>query len=48
MFALASKVFDGQEGGAGALERQIVSFFTDGLLKDSVRMKLLRENPDTV
>ena len=29
------------------VERQLIGFFVDGLLQDSLKMKLMRDNPNT-
>ena len=48
MFSLASEVFrDQTDGQSAAIDNQMVGFFTDGLIEDRVRMKLLRDNPST-
>ena len=30
------------------MEKQMVAYFVDGLFQDSIKIKLLRNNPDTV
>ena len=48
LLALAEEAFAGQNGGATAIERQLVGFFIDGLAHDYLKMKVMRENPATL
>ena len=44
---LAEEAFAGQEGNA--VERQLIDTFVDGLVNnDQLKMKILRDNPDTL
>ena len=48
LLALAEEAFIGQTGGTTAIERQLVGFFIDGLAHDYLKMKVMRENPNTL
>ena len=47
--SLAAITFRGLVGAGAraAIERQLVSTFVDGLHSDSIRMKIMRDSPDT-
>ena len=40
LFALAQEAFARQQGGLGAVESQMISFFVDGLYHEILKMKL--------
>lgn len=48
LLSLVEEAFAGQPRGVPAIERQIVGFFIDGLLHDYLKMKVMRENPETL
>ena len=49
LLSLAEEAYAGlQEGGAAAIERQLIGFFIDGLAFDYLKMKVMRENPGTL
>ena len=45
LLALGEDAFEGQ--GDAAIQRQLVGYFIDGLSQDYMKMKVMRENPDT-
>ena len=47
LFSLAQEAFASQQGGLAAVENQMIGFFVDGLMYDYLKMKILRENPNT-
>ena len=47
LFAMAQEAFAGQQGGLGAVERQMICFFVDGLYHDFLKMKVMCDNPNT-
>ena len=45
---LARRAYDNvQDGGAAIIDRQLIEFFTDGLIDNSIKLKLLRDIPMT-
>lgn len=46
LLSLAEQAFP--QGGLGPVEMQIVGFFIDGLTQDFLRLRLMRENPNTL
>lgn len=44
LLAIGEDAFDGQD--QGAVQRQLVGYFIDGLFLDSLKLKVMRENPD--
>ena len=48
LLALVEEAFIGQAGGTTAIECQLVGFFIDGLAHDYLKMKVMRENPNTL
>ena len=47
LLTLATDAYEGQDGGLGAADMQLVGFFVDGLAHDFLKMKVMRENPAT-
>jgi len=49
LLSLAEEAYAGvQDGGAAAIERQLIGFFIDGLAFDYLKMKVMRDNPLTL
>lgn len=48
LLALAEEAFAGQPGGLQAVETQLIGFFIDGLAHDYLKMKVMRDNPNTL
>ena len=48
LMGLAQEAFANQAGGLQAVEPQLVGFFTDGLLQDTLKLKVMRDNPNTL
>ena len=48
LLALAEEAFVGQPGGLPAVETQLIGFFIDGLAHDFLKMKVMRDNPNTL
>lgn len=49
LLSLAEEAYAGiPDGGAAAIERQLIGFFIDGLAFDYLKMKVMRENPMTL
>ena len=46
ILSLAEEAYDNQ--GGDAIERQLIDIFVDGLLKDQLKLKILRDQPDTL
>lgn len=46
ILSLAEEAYNNQ--GGGAIERQLIDIFVDGLLNDQLKMKILRDQPDTL
>lgn len=45
LLTLAEEAYLGQPGGIQAVERQLVGFFIDGLLHDTLKLSVMRNNP---
>lgn len=45
LLALGEDAFEGQ--GPEVIQRQLIGYFIDGLLQDFMKMKVMRENPNT-
>ena len=49
LLTIAEEAFPGpNDGNQAVIEGQLIGFFTDGLIHNSLRMKLMRENPKTL
>ena len=46
IMSLAEEAYDNQ--GGDAIERQLTDIFVDGLLNDELKMKILRDQPNTL
>ena len=46
LLSLAEEAYDNQEGDA--VERQLIDIFVDGMTNDQLKMKILRDRPDTL
>ena len=46
ILSLAEDAYDNQ--GGAAVERQLIDIFVDGLVNDQLKMKILRDQPDTL
>ena len=46
LITLSEEAFPGQAGPA--IQRQLIDIFIDGLLEDQLKMKILRDNPNTL
>ena len=46
LLALSEDAFDNQQGPA--VQRQLIDIFVDGLLEDQLKLKVFRENPNTL
>ena len=46
ILSLAEEAYDNQ--GRDAIERQLIDIFVDGLLNDQLKLKILRDQPDTL
>lgn len=46
ILSLAEEAYNNQ--GGNAVERQLIDIFVDGLLNDQLKMKILRDQPDTL
>ena len=46
ILSLAEEAYDNQ--GGDAIKRQLIDIFVDGLLNDQLKMKILRDQPNTV
>ena len=46
LFALSEDAFDNHQGPA--VQRQLIDIFVDGLLEEQLKLKVLRENPNTL
>lgn len=48
LLTMAEEAFVGHNGDLIVIERQLIGFFIDGLAHDFLKMKVMRENPDTL
>ena len=48
LMALAEEAFEGQAEGLQTVETQLIGFFIDGLAHDYLKMKVMRDNPNTL
>ena len=48
LLALAEEAFEGQDGDMRLIERQLIGFFIDGLTHDFLKIKVMRDNPETL
>ncbi|XP_060082374.1 uncharacterized protein LOC132561689 [Ylistrum balloti] len=48
LLALADEAYANMQRGNPAVEQQLVGFFVGGLLNDSLKMKVMQENPPTL
>lgn len=48
LLALAEESFIDQQGGLQAVETQLIGFFIDGLAHNYLKMKVMRDNPNTL
>ena len=48
LLALAEESFVGQQGGLLTVETQLIGFLFDGLAHDYLKMKVMRDNPNTL
>ena len=46
LLALGEDAFEGQ--GYDAIQKQLVGYFIDGLYRDGMKLKVMRDNPDTL
>ena len=48
LLALSEEAFAGQQGGVQSVETQLIGVFVDGLMYDYLKMKVMRDNPQTL
>ena len=48
LMGLAQEAFANQDGGLQVVEPQLIGFFTDGPLQDTLKLKVMRDNPNTL
>ncbi|CAC5415432.1 unnamed protein product [Mytilus coruscus] len=48
LLTLAEEAFRGQDGTQAIIQSQLINFFINGLSQDTLKMKIMRENPDTL
>jgi hypothetical protein len=48
LLALAEIAYRGTDGNLALIERQLIGFFVSGLYENYLKMKVMRDNPDTL
>lgn len=48
LLEVAREAYQGQAGGLDNAQRQLIGFFIDGLLYDALKIKVMRDNPNTL
>ena len=48
MLGLAEIAYDNQPGGLETMEKQLIGLFTDGILDNAIKLRIMRENPNTL
>ena len=48
LLALSEEAVAGQQGGVQSVKTQLIGFFIDGLIYDYLKMKVMRDNPQTL